>query len=87
MMSRMLLCMRTTMDIADELMRRAKQKAADDGVPLRNVVEAALRRYLSEKPAATGYKLRWSTEKGTLMPGVDLDDRDSLFEIMDGIKK
>jgi len=83
----MLLCMRTTMDISDELMRRAKKKAADDGVPLRDVVEDALRRYLSEKPAATGYKLKWRTEKGELMPGVDLDDRDSLFDLMDGIKK
>ena len=44
----MLLCMRTTMDINDELMRHAKKKAADDGVPLRDVVEDALRRYLSE---------------------------------------
>ena len=47
----------------------------------------ALRRYLAEKPGASGYKLKWTTEKGELMPGVDLDDRDSLFDIMDGIKK
>jgi hypothetical protein len=75
------------MDINDELMRRAKRKAADDGVPLRDVVEDALRRYLSEKRAANGYKLKWSTEGGELMPGVDLDDRDALFDLMDGIRK
>lgn len=79
--------MRTTIDINDELMRHAKKRAANDGVPLRDVVEDALRRYLSEKPAATGYKLKWTTETGELMPGVDLDDRDSLFDLMDGIKK
>jgi len=79
--------MRTTIDINDELMRHAKQRAANDGVPLRDIVEDALRRYLSEKPAATGYKLKWTTESGELMPGVDLDDRDSLFDLMDGIKK
>ena len=83
----MLLCMRTTIEINDELMRHAKKRAANDGVPLRDVVEDALRRYLSEKPAATGYKLKWTTETGELMPGVDLDDRDSLFDLMDGIKK
>ena len=83
----MLLCMRTTIEINDELMRHAKKRAANDGVPLRDVVEDALRRYLSEKPAATGYKLKWTTESGELMPGVDLDDRDSLFDLMDGIKK
>ena len=79
--------MRTTVDINDELMRRAKKRAADDGVPLRDVVEAALREYLSGKPKATGYKLKWTAEKGELMPGVDIDDRDSLYDIMDGIKK
>ena len=79
--------MRTTIDINDELMRHAKKRAANDGVPLRDVVEDALRRYLSDKPAATGYKLKWTTETGELMPGVDLDDRDSLFDLMDGIKK
>ena len=83
----MLLCMRTTIDINDELMRQAKKRAANDRVPLRDGVEDALRRYLSEKPAATGYKLKWTTESGELMPGVDLDDRDSLFDLMDGIKK
>ena len=84
----MLLCMRTTMDINDDLMRRAKKKAAGrTAFPLRDVVEDALRRYLSEKPAASGYKLKWTTESGELMPGVDLDDRDSLFDLMDGIKK
>jgi len=79
--------MRTTIDINDELMRHAKKKAAHDGVSFRDVVEDALRRYLSEKPAASGYKLKWTTESGELMPGVDLDDRDSLFDLMDGIKK
>ena len=79
--------MKITIDLNDELIRHAEKKAADDGVPLRDVVEDALRRYLSEKPGASGYKLKWTTEKGELMPGVDLDDRDSLRDIMDGIKK
>jgi hypothetical protein len=83
----MFLCVRTTVDISDDLMRRAKKKAADDGVPLRDVVESALRSYLSPRRAEGGYKFQWATERGELMPGIDLDDRDSLFDIMDGIKK
>lgn len=75
------------MDLSDELLRRAKKKAADDGVPLRDVVESALRAYLSGKPQGTGYALRWGTERGRLLPDVDLDDRDSLFDLMDGIRK
>jgi len=80
----MLLRMRTTMDITDELFRRAKKRAADDGVPLRNVVEAALRIYLSSRSRRAGYRLNWKTERGRLQPGVDLDDRDSLLERMEG---
>lgn len=75
------------MDITDDLMRRAKKRAADDAVPLREVVEAALRAYLSDKPTKAGYRLQWTTERGELQPGVDLDDRDALFDLMDGLKK
>lgn len=82
----MLLCMRTTIDIADELFRKAKTRAADDQVSLRDVVEAALRSYLDRRPASTGYRLQWRSTKGRLLPGVDIDDRDSLFDLMDGLK-
>jgi hypothetical protein len=77
----MFLCMRSTIDIPDELFRRAKRRAADDGVPLRAVFEAALRRYL-EGGEATTYRLRWRTESGRLRPGVRLDDRSALFDLM-----
>ena len=79
--------MRTTVDTTDDLLRRAKQRAADERGPLREIFEAALRASLSGQPKAGGYKLRWTTEEGALMPGVDLDDRVSLFDIMDGAKK
>jgi hypothetical protein len=81
----MLVCMRTTLDITDELFRQAKKRAADEGVPLRRVVEDALRGYLSARPRTTAYRLRWRTTKGEAAPGVDLDDRKSLYDIMDGI--
>lgn len=80
----MLLCMRTTIDISDELFRQAKKKAADDRVSLRDVVETALRRYLAGRPKGGGYRLRWTPERGRLLPGVNLDDRDALFDIMNG---
>lgn len=80
----MLLCMRTTLDINDELLRQAKNRAADERTPLRQVVETALRIYLGKRHRPNGYKLRWRTEKGRLQPGVRLDDRDTLFDLMDG---
>lgn len=82
----MLSCMRTTIDLADELLRQAKRRAADDGVALRVVVEAALRAYLSGKQNGTGYKLRWTPDKGSLRPGVNLEDRSALWDLMDGIE-
>ena len=80
----MLLCMRTTIEISDELLRQAKKRAADEGTALRQVVEAALRLYLVKSPRRTDYELRWRTERGRLLPGVQLDDRDALFDLMDG---
>ena len=76
--------MRTTVDISDELLRKAKRRAADEQITLREIVEAALGRYLSGKTPGVRYKLRWRVERGTLQPGVNLDDRDALFDVMDG---
>src|SRR6266536_898722 len=78
----MLLCMRTTLDINDELLRQAKRRAADEGAAFRQIVEEALRLYLAKRPRQSGYKLRWRVESGRLLPGVRLDDRDSLYDIM-----
>jgi hypothetical protein len=82
----MLSHMRTTIEIGDELFRMAKQRAADDRVPLRDVVEAALRGYLTGRPRTSGYRLRWTPDRGEMLAGVDLDDRSSLHDMMDGIK-
>jgi len=78
--------MRITLNINDELLRQAKKRAADEGTPLRQVVETALGSYLMKRARSGGYKLRWRTESGRLMPGVRLDDRDALFEVTDGRK-
>ena len=45
----MLSCMRTTIEISDELCRQLKRKAADEGVTIRQVVESALRVYLGKQ--------------------------------------
>ena len=76
--------MRTTVDIADELLRLAKKRAADTGVPIRAVVEAALRSYLKgPRKAGERYRLSWHTDKGPLRPGVRIDDRAALLDLMD----
>jgi hypothetical protein len=76
--------MRITLDLSGELLRRAKRRADDEGATLRSVVEAALRAYLAPRRRRTAYRLRWRAERGRLQPGVRLDDRDALFDLMDG---
>jgi Arc/MetJ family transcription regulator len=80
----MLSHMRTTIEISDELFRQAKKRAADERRALREIVENALRAYLGKQPKRKAYQLRWRTERGRLLPGVRLDDRDALFDLMDG---
>jgi hypothetical protein len=78
--------MRTTIDIPDELMRNAKQRAADENTSLRVVVESALRQYLmrTARPEKK-FRLKLTPHpKGRLLPGVVLEDRDLLYEIMEG---
>ena len=80
----MFLCMRTTIDVSEDLLRRAKRQAAGEGTTLREVFEAALRAHLLNKPQAGSYRFRWRSERGRVMPGVRLDDRDALFDVMEG---
>lgn len=47
---------KTTIDVHDELLKRAKRHAKETGQTLRAVIEEGLRLVL-EKPPPTGYKL------------------------------
>ena len=49
--------MKTTIDLHDELLARAKRHARGAGVPLRAVVEEGLRLVLLEPRAAEGYRM------------------------------
>jgi hypothetical protein len=75
--------MRTTVEIADRLFRDAKRRAAEQGTSLRHVIEDALRLYLRRGQAEGEYHLTWRTERGRLLPGVRLDDRDALHDLME----
>lgn len=77
--------MRTTLDIDDDLLRAARRRAAERGTTLTGVIEEALAAALATKPAREKpFRLRWKPHRGRLRPGVDLADRDALFEAMDG---
>jgi hypothetical protein len=81
------LCMRTTLDISDPLLAAAKRRAAEKGTTLTAFVEAALAAALTRRPArGETYRLAWKTHRGRLLPGVDIADRDRLFDTMEGLR-
>ena len=77
--------MRTTLDLDDRLLVAARRRAAEQGKTLTAFVEEALAGALAPRPrSARPYRLEWRTHRGRLMPGVDVADRDSLFDAMEG---
>jgi hypothetical protein len=74
---------RTTLELPDMEMRRLKKIAAEKGCSLKDLVRELLAIALSEKPKEK-FRLRWKTFKGQLQPGVRLEDRDALFDLMEG---
>jgi len=79
----MVSCMKTTVDLPDELLIRAKKRAAETRTPLRVLIERGLRRELASFPGGArrvARKIRWVTVPGALPPGVDISDRSSMHD-------
>jgi hypothetical protein len=80
----MLSCMRTTLDIPDEVLANAKRKAIEDKATLTEVVERALRVYVSPgRGRKRSVMKKRVVVKGRRLPHVDISDRDRLFEAME----
>jgi hypothetical protein len=76
--------MRTTIDINNQLYRAARKRAAEEGIPLRELVERALRLQLAPRAQRRRkYSLSWRTERGDAAPKVDIADRKALLDYMD----
>jgi hypothetical protein len=77
--------MRTTLALDDEVLRGAKQRATEERKTLTRLIEDALRLYLEAAvPRPRRFRLRLLTKRGRGVPGVDLSDRDALYERMEG---
>ena len=77
--------MRTTIDIDEHLLVYAKQKAAETHGSLKNILEDALRESFSRR-AIPREMIKLETCQGVgLKPGVDLNNNQSLNDIMDGL--
>lgn len=76
---------RTTVNIDDELLRRARELALRDRRSLGDVVSDALRVLLAEPPHEQG-PVRLPTYGGSgLRAGVDLEDKDALADLLDDV--
>lgn len=75
---------RTTLNIDEPLLRKLKATAAKQGITLATLVNQLLKQALVVQSANTGYKLHLKGWESELQPGVDICDRDKLFDLMDG---
>ena len=74
---------RTTLTIDEQLLHELKKRASEEGRTLQAVTNDLLRRSLMSVPAKP-YRLRLRGWKAAEQPGVDLLDRDTLFDLMNG---
>jgi hypothetical protein len=81
----MFCCMKTTVELPDDLLIRAKKRAAETRTPLRVLIERGLRRELASsggggRSPRAPRKITWVVAPGGLPPGLDVSDRSSLHD-------
>lgn len=80
----MLPCVRTTLQLDDDLIREAKHVAVRTGRTLTAVIEDALRQsFANHGDISESDQVRLKTFRARLQPGADLDDSASLLELME----
>lgn len=82
----MVLCMKTTLNLDDELVKAVKKEAADSDRTMTEVIEQSLRETLLRptKPRKP-YRLKLPVVRGRRPPAVDINDRKALYDFMDGL--
>lgn len=71
------------MKIDEAVLRQLKQRAAAEGRTLQDIANQLLRRALASEDREP-YTLELAGWEAQEQPGVDLLDRDKLFDLMDG---
>ena len=77
--------MRTTIRLSDDLLRKAKKKAAEEGRTLTSLVEEGLRIVLAESKLRIRRQVRLPVSRATggTLPGVDLNRSSDLEDLME----
>jgi hypothetical protein len=76
--------MRTTIRINDDLLKRAKKQAVDEGRTLTSLVEDGLALILSKPKTSRRKRVELPVSKATggIFPGIDLNRSSDLEEVM-----
>lgn len=72
--------MKTTLDLADDLVIAAKKRAAEERTSLKAIVERGLRAELKRPKARAGARkaIQWVTVDGGLAADLDVSDREAM---------
>ena len=81
--------MKTTIDIATNLLSQAKRKAAEENRTLRDIVEEGLRRVLAESPEPLPFRLKKHPFTGGngLQPGIREGDWETIMDLAYGFRR
>ncbi len=79
----MLICMRTTLNIDDSVMKRLKEEAARRGTTMSELMESAIRLFLRERPVRIELPPLPSFHGGDAL--VDIADRNALYDAMEDL--
>lgn len=74
---------RTTLKIDEGVLRKLKQRAASEGISLQELANQLLRHGLA-RGQTVAYTLDMTGWAAAPQPGVDILDRDTLFDVMNG---
>jgi len=76
--------MRTTIRIKDDLLKRAKKRAAEEGRTLTSLIEDALALAVAKPKASRRGRVELPVSKafGGVLPGIDLNRSSELEEVM-----
>jgi hypothetical protein len=75
---------KTTLNLDDRVLERAKRLAAREGITLTALVEDALRARVAPRPSRReAFRLELPTVRGDAPPTVDIADRNALFDLLD----
>ena len=75
---------KTTLNLNDQVLRRAKALAAREGITLTRLVEDALRARIEVmRDGKAPFRMRLKSVKGDRPPNVDISDRDALHDVTD----